>query len=377
MKFVCLQEPLTQKLNLVSRTVAPKSTLSILSNIKMVASDNQLRLTATNLSWGVTTRLGVEVEKEGGITVPGALLSSFVNNLPAQKLIFQLSKGSLKVETSLGSSTLRGVGPEDFPPVLEEGFTPEVTFQSSQLRQALSGVTFAAALDESRPILTGILLQIKSNRAKLVGVDGFRLSEYTMTLKEPSSEDFSLVLPARSLAELTRLSSGEKEVRFSLSTDRSQAVFEIGETVLSSRLLEGDFPAYEQIIPKDFNTVVRLPLADFRQAIKVSSLFTEGATNVVRLDIRGDESKLLVGATAKEVGSNEMNLTSEIQGENNQIAFNGKFLNDALNFLEELAGGEKNPQMELRVKDAVSPGYLCYPPCGEFLHIIMPVRVQD
>lgn len=377
MKFTCLQESLAQKLTLVNRTCAPKSTLSILSNVRMVVGKDKLKLSATNLQWSVTTTLGVEVAQEGGITVPGVLLSGFVNNLPPQKLIFQTHKDSLKVETAQGWATLRGVGTEDFPPILEEGASPAVMLESAKLRQALSGVTFAAAVDESRPILTGVLLRFLAGTVKLVGVDGFRLAEYTLGLSESFPEELSLVLPSRSLAELNRLLSSEKQVRFSLAEDRSQAIFEVGETVLSSRLLEGDFPQYDKIIPQDFSTVATIPLSEFRQAIKVSSLFTEGSTNVIRLQLKPELGQVLVGADAKEIGANEMGISSQVTGDDNLIAFNGKYLNDILIFLEELVGGAKDAQLELRVKDAVSPGYLCHPDHPEYLHIIMPVRIQE
>src|SRR3989344_6092302 len=147
MKFTCLQEHLAQKLSVVNRAVAPRSTLSILSNVRMVAEKNQLKLTATNLSWGITTHVGAEVEKPGEITVPGALLTSFVGTLPQQKLVFQSTKSSLRVETAQGWANLRAVGTEEFPAVIEEGSSESVSIECSGLHQALAGGTFATAVD--------------------------------------------------------------------------------------------------------------------------------------------------------------------------------------------------------------------------------------
>lgn len=374
MKFTCLQEHLSQKLALVNRAVAPKATLSILSNIKISALEDKLKLSATNLSWGITTYLGVQVEEPGELTVPGTLLTSFINTLPPQKLKFHVARGSLRVETAQGWATLRGVTSEEFPHLIEEGGSLVVKLPSRDLHKVLSGVTFAASTDENRPILTGILVSVKERSVSFVGVDGFRLSEYTLKLPTPSQENFDVVLPAKSLQELSRLIASEKDVSFSLLKEESQAVFEVEEAVLASRILEGTFPEYQQIIPSEFGTTALLRINEFRQAIKLASLFAESASHVIRIKILSDKGMVVVGATASEVGTNETSVVGNISGRGGEIAFNSKYLIDILNYFESIGSSD---ELEMRINDSVSPGYFCLPGNESYLHIIMPVRIQE
>ncbi len=375
MKFTCLQKHLAQKLMVINRAVAPKATLSVLSHIKLTAQHNRLKLSATNLQWGMVSYLGAEVEKEGELAVPGSLLTSFVSALPEDRLTFNVVRGSLQVESGSGKASLRGMSAEEFPAMVEEGGEKKVSLPAKKLREALAGVTFASAVDESRPILTGVLFALNGDTLTLVGVDGFRLSEYKLPLKNTAGVSFSLVLPARSLQELSRLAAAEKEVSFSQVDAMSQVVFESGDSVLISRILEGSFPEYEQIIPTDSPSTVLVPFADFRQSIKLSALFTEGSSNVVKLSFEPNGSDLRVEAKAQDVGTNETIIKVKAKGAGGSISFNAKYLVEVLNYFDTVLGDEQ--QLEIRIKDDVSPGYFCVPDKEEYRHIIMPVRVQD
>ena len=372
MKFKSNQEHLASKLSIVNKAVAPRSTLSLLANIKIQALKDEVRLSATNLQFSLTTSLVAQVDSPGELAVPGVLLTNFVSSLPPQKLNLVSEKGSLKIESREGWASLRGMGAEDFPVIRTESGSNAISVKSSDLRLALSGVLFATAADESRPILTGVLFESTGKNLKLVGVDGFRLSEMSLELDTPFN--LKVVVPARSLNELQRLLGFSDTVSISHVKEENQIVFELGEVVLVSRVLEGTFPEYAQIIPQEFNVSGSFPVTEFKQAIQRAALFSESSSNVVRLNFKVADDNVVITAQSQDVGDTETKFDCVLTGNDSSIAFNAKYLIEALTYLESTKDDDQ--LVELHVKDATSHGLFRMVGNTNYLHIVMPVRLQ-
>lgn len=369
MKFTCLQEPLAAALSLINRAVTAKGSLAILTNILISAEQGRVKLSATDLQIGLSTWIGAKVEEVGLITVPGRIITSFLAALPPQKLNLESKKQLLRIQTQQGWAQVNGMDASDFPELPERAGDPLFVISGELLADALEKVIFSAAQDEGRPILTGLLFELKPGGLSLVGVDGFRLSEKTVALDEKTEKDFRLVIPAKALAELARLASKNEAVKMWLLKEKNQVIFEVGEVILTSRLLEGEFPNYKQIIPSSFKTRADIPLEEFKKAVQISSIFAEGSANVLKLKLSPAKGQVTVSANTQDVGDNVTYVPANVEGDEGEIAFNTRYLSDILGCLT-------SEEIYLELSDSLSPGVIKSVGDATFLHIIMPVRVQ-
>jgi len=376
MKLSCLQENLNRGLGVVGRAVAARTTLPITNNVFLATDQARLKLVATNLEMAISCWLGAKIEEEGAITVPARLLTEFVNSLPNDRIDISLSPRTktLELKCARFEARISGVDAKDFPPIptVDEGITTRVEVEA--LRQAISQVAFAAASEESRPVLTGVDAQFDGDLLTLAAADGFRLAVYKLPLTTPISQKTEVIIPARTLAELNRLmTDGDEAVDVTINPNKSQTLFRLKDTELVSQLVQGDFPQYAQLIPQNYNTRAEVDVAEFLRAAKTASIFARDGSGIVRLVITpGSEltpGKMIVSARSEEIGDDVGEIDAAVEGEEAKIAFNGRYLIDVLSALH-------GPRVALETTNPSSPGVLRPVGVDNYIHVVMPMFVQ-
>jgi len=375
MKLSVLQENLAKGLSLVSRSVAPKAQLPVLGNILLTTDKGRLKLSATNLETGINYWLGAKIEKEGAISVPAKILTEFVSSLPSEKIELEVKENSLNLICGAYQASFVGLPASEFPslPTLKDKET--FSFPSGELLKSISQVSFAAASDEGRPVLTGVLFQVKENNLVLVATDGYRLSFKKMGkvkgVEEAKEFKKGLIIPSRTLNEVGKILTDqeqEKGMGLTITPSSNQIIFSTAEAEIVSRLIEGSFPEFEKIIPEKGTTKVVLETQDFIQAVRTAAIFARESANIVKFKVQS--SKFKISANAPQVGENLIELEGKQEGEDNKIAFNSRYLLDFLNSVD-------TEQVSFEMTTPLNPGV--FRPVGDpsYLHIIMPVRVQE
>jgi DNA polymerase-3 subunit beta len=376
MKLSCLQENLNRGLGVVGRAVATRSTLPITQNILISAEQSGLKLAATNLEMAITCWIGAKVKQKGDITVPARLLSDFVNSLPNDLIEVNLPANSRILELKSGhfQAHIHGIDAADFPPIpqINDGIT--TTIEAASLREGIAQVAFAAATEESRPVLTGINTEFDGEQLNLVAADGFRLAVHKTTLSSPVKEKTTIIIPARTLNELNRLLGEQEEpVEITVNEKKSQVLFRLKDAEIVSQLIQGSFPNYSQVIPQSYTTRAVVDISEFLRVTKMSSIFARDASGIVRLVITpGSEltpGKVTVSAQAEEVGDNVGEVDALTDGEEAKIAFNVKYLSDVLSVLSQA-------QVALELTTPSSPGTIRPIGVDNYVHVVMPMFVQ-
>lgn len=369
MKFTILQQDLLPHLQAASRSVGVRSSLPVLDNILLSCDGKKLKIAATNLEVGVVKYINVDNSEAGEITVPAKTLVELVSGLGADKITVQSEGEILTVSAGKLKASINGIAASEFPaiPLAEGGvvFPKEALLSSAQ-------VLFASAVDEGRPVLTGILTEVSGGKLDFVATDGFRLAhrEFALPKSDPGgSKGFKSLIPGRTFEEVLRLLSEENiaEVKIALSENHNQAVFSLGNTVVSSRLIEGQFPAWQKIIPEKFTAQAVIEKEDLLKAIKLAAIFAKNEANIVVLSLK--KGLLQLESHAKEVGSQENEVEGEVEGEELKIAFNTKFILDAVS-------NTPGKKIQIRFSGALSAAVV--KPVGEegLEYIIMPVRLS-
>ncbi len=368
MRFSVLQSDLWPVLQSVCRTVGARAQLPVLSNILLSVDKNsaKLKLSATNLEIGVVKSLPVEVEEAGELTVPAKLLAEVISNLNGEKINFIGSENQLQITTPSFSSTLNGIPANEFPTIPLSG-TEVVRVETQTLLSSVPEVLFASAVDEARPVLTGILTEFKGKNLELVATDGYRLAHKRVALNKAG--DFKALIPRRTLDEVIRLISEEPgdEVLISSSDDQNQLIFKFAATELSSRLIEGTYPNWEKIIPTEFKARVTIDRAELLKGVKLASVFARTEANIVKLANKQD--KLILSSSAKELGSQIKEVEATSVGDEFEIAFNTKFIIDCLSAIH-------TKEVLIELSGVLSAAMI--KPIGEsgVEYIVMPVNLS-
>lgn len=375
MKVSCLQENLAKGLSIVGRAVATRSTLPVLSNILLATDQGRLKLSATNLEIGITCWIGAKVEEDGATTVPARTFVDLVSALPAERVDMELNVRTQTLNLKCGrfENNIRGIDATEFPLIPTADDTSAIRIEPDTLRTMINQVVFAAALDESRPILTGVLARFDKDQVTCAAADGFRLAVRTAPLIEPVSAPMSVIIPARALAELSRI-SGDQEapVTINITPSKSQVLFHLDSIDLVSQLIDGNFPDYNQIIPKKKETRSVVGTAELLKACKAANVFARESANIVKLTVEpGSElapGHITVQATSAETGDNVGEMDATVDGVPIQIAFNVKYLIDFLSVANAA-------QVALEVTTPSSPGK--FTPVGDetFLCVVMPMHI--
>jgi len=381
MKISCLQENLSRGLAVVGRAVASRATLPVTQNVLLSVDQSMLKLSATNLEIAMTTWVGAMIEEEGSITVPARLLTEFVNSLPNDKIDLELDEGSGLLEISSGNSKahINITDAAEFPPIptVDDGLAAEV--DPLVLKNAITRVAFAAATEESRPVLTGVEIKLEESKFTMAAADGFRLAVHHGALLKPVPEEVSVIIPARTMNELNRLIGDRDEpVEILMTPERGQVMFRVrgGDTIeIVSQLLQGTFPNYEQLIPQSYATRAVMDLPTVLRAARTASIFARDGSNIIRMHLMPSAAdteppKVEISARSEEVGDNQDLVDlDEIEGEEGKIAFNSRYLLDVLSVLEK-------GKVALETTTSSSPGVFKPTDSDDYIHVVMPMFVQ-
>ncbi len=374
MKLSCKQENLARGLGIVSRAVASRGTLPVLGNILLASDNARLRLSATNLELAVTCWIGAKIEDDGSITLPAKTLVDLVNTLPQDQVDMALVARTQTVNLNCGrfKASIKGIDAQEFPNIPTLDPDKAIQLNVEDLRAMINSVIFAAAADDARPILMGVLAKIEGNRFVLAASDGFRVAERTAYLSSPVAEPVTAVIPARALAELARIIDPAEPVYMQLPPGRGQVIFRNDSVELVAQLIEGSFPSYQGIVPKGYHTRTVVDTNEFRKACRSSDIIAREAAHTTRLKIKPGEEltpgHVTITATAAETGDNVADLDATIEGDPVEIAFNVKYLVDVLGIIE-------TPNVALETSSSTSPGVIRPVGRDDYLYVVMPINL--
>ena len=365
MKVTISQSDLSKGLNLVSKALSSRNQLPVLANVLIEVKKEGVILAATNLEVGIRTQIGGKTENEGTITVPARSLTEFVTSVTGQQVQLESHEGKLKVVADKFKATFSGIDAAEFP-ILPQPSKSTQTINVLIMSQIAAQVAYAAAVDESRPVLTGVKFSVTSNQFTVTATDGFRLARKVIQDSRFKVQD-SIILPAKTIQEIARIASESKEDKIGMEVieKNNQVIFSCGATDLISRILEGNYPDTEKIIPADSPVEVILDRQEFIQSLRAVSIFARENNNIVRLKIQN--SKFNISAAATQQGESEVEMECENTGEG-EIAFNYIFVTDVLGSMTE-------ERIRLQIKDHLSPGVFRPEKDSSLLALVMPVRI--
>ncbi len=372
MKLSVMQENLARGLQVVSRAVSTRSTLPVLNNVLLRTEDGGLKLTATNLEIGMTYWVPGKIDTGGSMTVPARLLADIVAGLPANERVdLELqAQETLHIQAGRFETRVKGIDAEEFPAIPTAGERPTTRVPQNVLRSALGEVTFAAATDEARPILTGVLARFEGDKLTLAAADNYRIAVKTLTVLDPV-EETSVVVPARSLHELSRvLSDTNDPVDIVLSPSRNQILFHLEGFDLVSRLIDGQFPNYQQVLPKGFTTKATVDRDQLLAAVRLASLIASSSANIVKLQVGKDAEIGVTVSAAADVGDNKSDVEAKVEGDGTTIAFNARYLLDVLTNVDA-------DQFSIELNGPLSPGVFRPVPDEQYVHVVMPVKTTS
>jgi len=376
MKVTVLQENLARGLGIVSKAVSPRSTLPVLANILIASDEGRLRLSATNLELGITCWVPARIDEEGSTTVPARTFSDLVGTLPGDQVLLKLDTSTQTLNVRGGTSTndIKCIDAQEFPPLPVPDFEGAVQINVGDFREMIHQVAFAASSDEARPVLMGVLVQVDNDKLTMAAADGFRLSVRKAVLSTPSPAPVSVIVPSQALKELARVATdGEEPIYMVLPKGRGQVVFRVKDVEVVSQLIDGTFPDYQQIIPRSYKSRTLVSTASLLKACKQAEIFAREGSNVARFNIKSAQgdmqpSEVEISATSEETGKNETIVEATVDGGGLLIAFNVKFLREALEVI-------RTPNVALETSAPNAPGVVKPVGDDQFLHVIMPMHL--
>lgn len=362
MKFSCEQESLSHTLVSVSKAVSNKpSALPVLSGIQIIAKDGKIQCTGTDLDLTIRSHLKGNIQEEGEIVVSSKLINEIIKALPDGSVDFELKDNSLSISSNTSSFEILTLKKDDFPKV-EFDEQEGVKVESKSLFEALSRVTPSASKDEARPVLTGIYLTSTDSGLRFVSTDSYRLAYCDVEGIDILPQDFSVLIPAKGLQELQATNSDELEVIFS----ENSAVFKTENTVIKIRLLEGEFPKYEQLIPSGYPNVCHISSAALSDAIKRVKLIIQGRDSVA-VKMKFENNLVTLTANALDIGEAQETLEVDYDGAEIEIAFNPDYLIEGISVV-------RNETVIISTIDPLKPATLRSQEDNNFLYLLMPVR---
>ncbi len=373
MKLSVIQENLARGLQVVSHAVSTRNALPVLANVLLKTEDGGLKLTSTNLEIGITCWVPGRVDEDGAITVPAKLLADWVNGLPSstEKIDLELLNGDrLHLSSGRFETHLKGISADEFPAIPAAGERPTTRIPQKALRRALEEVAFAAATEEARPILTGVLTRFEGDRLTLAAADNYRIAITTIGVLDPV-EETSVVVPARSYNELIRvLGQVEDPVEIVLSPGRNQVLFHLEGIDLVSRLVDGQFPNYQQVLPKEHATRAVVDREQLLKAVRLAALIASSSANIVKLHVGADGAGTITVTAAADIGDLQGEVDATIEGDPTTIAFNARYLSEVLQNVDAEA-------FSIELNGPLSPGVFRPVDGREYTHVVMPVRTTS
>jgi len=362
----------------VGHAVSSRSTLPILANILLATDQGRLKLSATNLEIGINCWIDAEIQEEGTTTVPAKTITDLVSSLRQSQVDLSVPDDSHTISVKcLGvNATIKGMDPSEYPLIPSaEGAEPPVSIDTQLLKEMIAQVAFAAADDDSRPVFTGVHVEVNNEQVTFAAADAFRLAVRIAPLPGQEQLNGNILVPARTLSELARILPSEGIAQMIVTPNRSQVLFHTENIDLVSRLIEGTFPNFRNIIPKEHTTRAVVETKEFASAVKTVTPFARDSSNITRVKIEGGSSDglepgvLTIEATAEDVGSNVTTVNAAVDGPEQQIIFNVKYLTDVLAILD-------TPEVALEVSSAARPGVIKPVGPADYTYVIMPMSTN-
>jgi DNA polymerase-3 subunit beta len=378
MKVIVSQPVLYKGLSAVSHVVSSRSILPIVSNILLATDHGRLKLSATNLEIGINYWVDAQIHEEGATTVPAKLLTDLVSRLPQTSVELTVGEEShtLNVKSQGSNANINGMDATEFPLIPNaEGGEPPVILDATLLKEMIEEVAFAAADDDARPVLTGVLVQVSDEKLTFAAADAFRLAVRVVPLAGSGHLRGDLLIPARTLIELARILPSEGTVEMIVTPSRSQVLFHTTDLDMVSRLIDGTFPNFRQIIPQDHATRAVLERRAFANIVKCAELFARDSSNIARITIKPgandglEPGAVTIEATAEDLGDNTSTIAAAVEGKEMQIIFNVKYLTDVLSVID-------TPEVALEVTAPSKPGVIRPVGSQDYLSVIMPMHIN-
>jgi DNA polymerase-3 subunit beta len=366
MRIQVLQENLLRGLVRAGRVVPSKPQLPIIQNVLLTTESGRLKITATNLETTETLLIGAKVIEDGGICVPSRLISEYVSSLPQDTVDMSVVDGALQIQCSGYTATIPGVSASEYPLVPQAAVKQPIVMEKAQAIKNLNRVVFSAATDEGRPVLTGVRIVENGPEMVFAATDGYRLSVKKQSID--STQGLDLLVPSRAVSEVLKIATEEKEteaILLSLQKD-NQLLFGIGDIEIRTRLIDGEYPNYNRIIPQKHNTRVLFDRESLLKAVKSASIFARDSANIIRLHIQAQQ--VIVSANTPQLGEDKIIVEAKVEGEGGEMAFNSRFLLEFLSTIQE-------PEIIFEMTGSLNPGVFKLPTDETYLHIIMPVRL--
>jgi len=369
MKLEILQENLNSALNQLHRIIPNKPQLPILSSILLEANEQMITLSATDLYVGIKTTVAGKILKSGNLAIPGKIFYSSINSLNPGKLTLSLEENTLTIISQNNKTTIQCLDSTDFPDFPE--MNGKVHFlKVSSLDDIQKMVSFSTSIDPTRPVLTSLLFQFNQDGLLVVGTDGFRLATLKLS-SEKIKTDTQFLIPAKAINEVTKITASQeiKDISLKISEELKQVVMVIGSTQLFVRLIEGEYPPFNKIIPTQYALEVELDGAEFESQLKRAQIFARESSNIIRLKfIKGE---LLITAVSSSYGKHEGKMIIEtIEGSEGEIAFNSKYL---LDFVAAL----KPKKIKFSMNESLTPAMLRPDNQEKYQYVVMPFRVNE
>ncbi|PIR72646.1 MAG: DNA polymerase III subunit beta [Candidatus Nealsonbacteria bacterium CG10_big_fil_rev_8_21_14_0_10_36_24] len=375
MKIQILQEKLKKGLNIIERISSKSLTLPILNNILISSEKNFLKLTATDLEIGINWWVLAKIEKEGKITIPSRLFSNFINLLPNKKINLEVQNNNLILTCENYKTQINGLPAEEFPLIPKITESENIYFEAPSFCRGLSQLVDIAVLSTARPEISGIYFLFQKDFITVAATDSFRLGETKIPFKNSSlKKEYSLILPQKTIKEIINI-FGEKTGEIKMFFSPNQVMFEYPmeetphpQTQIISRLIEGEYPNYQEIIPKKFTTQLILNRTEFLNQVKTASLFS-GKINEVKIKISPTEKKALIFSRSPDLGEYQSSIPGKIKGEPVEISFNHRFLLDGLSNI-------KSSEVILELNGDSGPGVV--KPVGDdsYIYVVMPIKAS-
>lgn len=364
MKIICTQENLRNGLQQVSRIVGTSQTLPILNNVLLQTENGLLKISATNLEMGMSTSVRCKVEQDGGVCIAAKVLLDLVNNLPNENITIEVGEAETSVSTDRYQTKIKHLPAGDFPsiPSVEDGSL--VAIAAADLKEVLDSVSFAASTSETQPEISGIAMRFEGGKMIAIATDRYRLGE--MSIPVQTTDDRAVIVPHRSVAELSRLLTGiEDSVGLNIST--AQMALTVNDTYLVTRLIDGQYPEYGQIIPTESGTIISLGHSDLLSALKTSGIFSKGAGSVT-LAYNSEKQVIQIMSSSQGVGESVVDIPCQINGNSGSVIMNYRYMLDLLT-------NTNYSEIDIHVIDDSKP--VVFRPQGKtnFLYLIMPIRL--
>ena len=378
MRIQTSQLALQHGLSVVARAVAARHTLEQLRHVHLEADDDGVRLTATDTEIAMISTIDAVVSEPGAITLPHSLINELVSSLPSSEVTIDVAANSMVAQihgSDANESSVHGMSPTTYPSIPGVGDGDWVRIVARDLREALNHVVFAAATDDGRPVLTGVHFRFEGEKMTLAAADGFRLAVYDMHVASELSEQLEITVPAKALRELRNLlNQDDSAVEMYIHADRTYVRFHFPAVQMTSQLIQGNYPSYDQLIPSEYQTRAILPGSVLQGGVRSAAVFAKQSSGIIRLMFEGDESDqhITLTARAEELGNHRGRVDAVIEGENSRIAYNVNYLQDVL----QIGSDAGTAEVAMETSGPSNPGVFRIVGRENYVHVLMPMFVQ-